>query len=151
MARQASTRLLSNPNQIGLALPPPRRIPLEFTLADIRALPSETDALLFSIRCSGYDQKVVPQLLNFDEGNWSRIINARDRNFPQDRRNEFMDIMGNEALLMWGCESRGYDFSSMRKHQTETEQKLEAANRRIAELEHENNIREEFVRKLVGK
>lgn len=110
-----------------------------------------TDAIVFSVRASGYDSKVVPQLFGFDEGNWSRIVNARDRFFPQDRLNEFMDVMGNEAPLIQLCESRGYDFSTMRKHQTETELKLEAANRRIAELEQKNAIQEEFVRKVMGK
>lgn len=149
MARQPTTKTLSNPNQLGLGLPAPRRIPLDFTLADIRELRSETDALVFSIRCSGYDSKVIPGLFSFDDGNWSRIVNARDRFFPQDRRNEFMDKMGNEALLMYACESRGYDFSTLRKHKTDLEEQLEAANQRIAELELKDQIREDFVRKVV--
>jgi hypothetical protein len=151
MARQASTKVVSNPDQIGLGLPPPRRIPLEFTVADVRGLASMTDALAFSVRCSGYDSKVVPSLFGFDEGNWSRIVNARDRFFPQDRLNEFMDVMGNEAPLIQLCESRGYDFSSMRKHQTETELKLAASEARNAELELKLAHHEEFMRKVMGK
>ena len=142
---------MSNPLQGDLGLPPPRRIPLEFTVADVRGLATMTDAIVFSVRCSGYDSKVVPGLFGFDEGNWSRIVNARDRFFPQDRLNEFMDKMGNEAPLIQLCESRGYDFSTMRKHQTETEMKLEAERRENAELRQKLAIQEEFVRKVMGK
>src|SRR6478735_4963706 len=109
MARQPSTTVLSSPNQMGLGLPQPRRIPLEFTVSDVRGLASVTDALAFSVRASGYDSKVVHELFGFDKGNWSLILNDRDRFFPQDRLNEFMDKMGNEAPLIQLCESRGYD------------------------------------------
>lgn len=151
MARQSSTRVLSNPDQIGLKLPAPRRIPLEFTLADVRSLKSESDALNFSVRCSGYESKEIPMLFGIDEGNWSRITKSGDRYFPHDRRNEFMDFIGNDVLLMYGCESRGFDFSTLRKHRSDVELQLEAAKARIVELEQKNSIQEEFVRKVMGK
>lgn len=149
MARQPSTKALSSAGQAALALPTPRRIPLAFTLADVRSLKSESEAINLSVRCSGWESKEVPMLFGIDEGNWSRITKSGDRYFPHDRRDEFMDFVGNEILLMYGCESRGYDFATLRKHKTELEEKLEAANRRIAELELKNTIQEEFVRKVV--
>lgn len=90
-------------------------------------------------------------LFGIDDGNWSRITKSGDRYFPHDRRNEFMDFIGNEILLMYGCESRGRDFSTLRPHQSELEIELEATKRRNAELEQKLAIQEEFVRKVMGK
>lgn len=141
---------MSDPNQIGLELPTPRRIPLDFTLDDVRKLKSESHALMFSVRCSGYEPKEIPLLFEIDAGQWSNILSGK-KHFPHERRNEFMDFVGNEILLMYACESRGYDFTTLRKHRSDVEEQLEAAKARIAELERKNEIQEEFVRKVMTR
>jgi hypothetical protein len=148
--RQSRTKNLSSPDQIGFQLSTPRRIPLNFTLDDIRKIKSESDALAFSVRCSGYEPKEIPLLFDIDAGQWSNILNGK-KHFPHERRNEFMDFVGNEILLMFGCESRGYDYATLRKHQSDIEVELEAERRRSAELEQKLAIQEEFVRKLVQR
>lgn len=150
MDRHSRTKNLSSPDQIGLQLPTPRRIPLRFTLDDVRKIKSESDALAFSVRCSGYEPKEIPLLFDIDAGQWSNILNSK-KHFPHERRNEFMDFVGNEILLMFGCESRGYDYATLRKHQSDIEIALEAERRRTAELEQKLAIQEEFVRKVMGK
>lgn len=125
-----------------------RGIPLDFTLDDIRKLKSEGHAIVFSVRCSGYDPKEIPLLFNIDSGQWSCIKDGK-KNFPHERRNEFMDLVGNEALLMYGCESRGYDFSTLRKHQSDTEARLEKAEARIRELERQAELKDGWMRDLV--
>lgn len=127
----------------------PRGIPLDFTLDDVRKLKNESHAIVFSVRCSGYDPKEIPSLLDIDQGQWSCIKDGK-KFFPHDRRNEFMDLVGNEALLMYGVESRGYDFSSLRKHQSDTEQRLAAAEARVRELEHRDALKDEWIAKVMG-
>lgn len=135
---------------MGLALPTPRRIPLQFTLDDVRKLKSESDALAFSVRCSGYEPKEIPLLFGIDAGQWSNILSGK-KHFPHDRRNEFMDFVGNEILLMYGCESRGKDYSTLRPHKSEVEIELEAERRRNAELEKRLAIQEELYTRLMSK
>lgn len=135
---------------MGLELPTPRRSPRPFTLDEVRSLKSESEAIRFSVTCSGYETKEIPLLFGIDAGQWSNILNGK-KHFPHDRRNEFMDFVGNEILLMYGCESRGKDYASLRPHKSEVEIELEAARQRIAELELKNAHQEEFVRKVMAK
>jgi hypothetical protein len=150
MDRHRKTKTLPNPNQVELALPPPRRRPRPFTLEDVRACKSESEAIELSVSCSVYESKEIPILFRIDAGQWSNIKSG-NKHFPHERRNEFMDFVGNEILLMYACESRGYDFSTLRPHRSELEIELEAAKRRIEELERKNEIQEEFVRKVVAR
>src|SRR5688500_14695063 len=142
MDRQSRSTRLSSPDQMGLQLPTPRRAPRPFTLDEVRALKSESEAIRFSVSCSGYESKEVPMLFGIDAGQWSNILNGK-KHFPHDRRNEFMDFVGNEILLMYGCESRGYDFSTLRPHRSSVEIELEASKRREAELQQKLAIQEE--------
>lgn len=150
MDRQSRSRKLSSPDQIGLQLPAPRRAPRPFTLDEVRALKSESEAIRFSVTCSRYETKEIPLVFGIDAGQWSNILSGK-KHFPHDRRNEFMDFVENEILLIYGCESRGRDYASLRPHRSDVELQLEAAHRRIADLERENEIREDFVRKVMGK
>lgn len=126
-----------------------RRIPLSFTLNDVRSLKSESHALMFSVQSSGYDPKEIPLLFGIERGQWSCIKDGK-KHFPHDRRNEFMDFAGNEILLMYGCESRGYDFSTLRKHESDLEQRLHAAEARVAELERNDQLKDEWIRSVMG-
>ena len=150
MDRQSRTNRLSNPDQLGLLLPTPRRTPRPFTLDEVRALKSESEAIRFSVTCSGYETKEIPLLFKIDPGQWSNILNGK-KHFPHDRRNEFMDFVGNEILLMYACESRHYNFETLRPHRSTVELELEASLRREAELEQKLAIQEEFVRTVMGK
>lgn len=141
---------MSSPDQIGLELPSPRRSPRPFTLAEVRDLKSESDAIRFSVSCSGYETKEIPLLFDIDAGQWSNILNGK-KHFPHERRNEFMDFVGNEILLIYACESRHYNFETLRPHRSTVEIELEAERRRSAELEQKLAIQEEFVRKVMGK
>jgi hypothetical protein len=52
---------------------------------------------------------------------------------------------------MYACESRHYNFETLRPHRSNVEIELEASRRREAELEQKLAIQEEFVRKVMGK
>lgn len=148
MDRHRQTRRLNDP-QIALPIGAPvrERIPLDFTLNDVRRLKNESHAVMFSVRCSGYDPKEIPLIFGIDAGHWSCIKDGK-KHFPHERRNEFMDCMGNEILLMYGAESRGYDFSTMRKHTSDVEADNERLRTRVAELERQREIEIAYAKAL---
>lgn len=142
--RQSQTRRLNDPKQLSFVEAEPRRIPLDFSLSDVRRLKSESHALRFSMRTSGYDPKEIPPLFKIDAGQWSNILSGK-KHFPHDRRNEWMDFVGNEVLLMYGCESRGYDFSTLRKHKSELEEQLAAEKKRADDAEYKLSVAMELM------
>lgn len=146
MDRQRHSKRLSDPQQMALpaVAPVSNRIPLDFTLDDIRRLKSESHAIMFAVRASGYEPKAIPLEFGIDPGHWSCIKDGK-KHFPHDRRNEFQDFLGNEVLLMYGCESRGYDFASLRKHQTDTERRLAETELALAERDQRIAIYEELL------
>lgn len=133
-----------------IGIPKPNRIPLDFSLRDVRQLTSESHAIMFSVRCAGYEPKVVPELFKIDPGQWSCIKDGT-KHFPHNRRNEFMDLMGNEILLMYGAESRGYDFSTMRKHQTDVERENAELRQRMAQMEHDREVERAYMVQIMGR
>jgi hypothetical protein len=80
-----------------------------------------------------------------DQAQWSRIMNAGQHNFPQDGLNLFMDRAQNEAPLLWLLHSRGYDLSSLRKLESETERALRLSREREAQLAERNRYLESLV------
>lgn len=63
-----------------------------------------------------------------DQAQWSRIMGqAGSANFPQDKLNLFMDVAENEAPMLWLLHSRGYDITTLRHVETETERRLRLA------------------------
>jgi len=141
---------MSVPAQLPLLQAVSARIALDFTLADIRKLQSESDALAFSVRVAGYQAKDIPLAFGIDAGQWSNILTGT-KHFPQNRRNEFMDFVGNEALLMYGVESRGYDWSTLRQHQSDLERENERLRQENAQLRHDREVEKTYVAHLMGK
>ncbi|MDD0814267.1 hypothetical protein PSQ39_06455 [Curvibacter sp. HBC28] len=88
--------------------------------------PTMTKALQLCQTLSGMDDKafVGPGGVVKDAAQWSRIMGSGQHNFPQEQLNRFMDQAGNEAPLLWLVHSRGYDMTSLRKLETETERAL---------------------------
>jgi len=54
----------------------------------------------------------------------------------------------NDAPLLWMLQARGYDLSSLRKRETETERALRIANERISQLEQEREVERRLFRDL---
>lgn len=99
--------------------------------------PTMTKALQLCQTLSGLgDQAFVGQGgIVKDSAQWSRIMGSGQHNFPQDALNLFMDKAENEAPLLWLVHSRGYDISSLRKLESETERALRIERERSAKLE----------------
>ena len=119
-------------------------------MADARAIdpaliarqPSMTKALVLCQTMSGLDDKsfLGSEGVVKDAAQWSRIMSSGQHNFPQDKLNLFMDTAGNEAPLLWLLHSRGYDISSLKYCETETERKLRLAEEALAKERERNRF-----------
>lgn len=63
---------------------------------------------------------------------------------------EIMDHCGNDAPVLWMLHQRGYDLSSLRKRETETERELRTARERIAQLEAERIVERRLLSEVIG-
>jgi hypothetical protein len=100
-------------------------------ISTVRRQSSLQAAIGLCIAASGRDRKQIYGALDIDAATFSRIESGQ-AHFPPNKLVALMHLCGNEAPLIWLCESSGYDFTSMRKHRSNQE-------KRVAELEQENH------------
>lgn len=93
----------------------------------VRACRDMVAAFNLAVNVSGLDEKEIYTDLDIDPSHWSRMRKG-ESHFPLNKLNDFSDIVGNEILLEYWAWTRGKGL-----HILETE-----AERRIRELEHEN-------------
>lgn len=94
--------------------------------------------------------KELQQTLDVDKGQFSRWQSGQE-GIKWDKFATLMDVCGNDAPLLWMLHQRGYDLHSLRKRETETETQLRLARERIAQLEHEAQIKADFVSECLGR
>lgn len=101
-------------------------------IRSIARKPTMLDAWNMSCADSGLQDKEIYGPLKIDQSHWTKITKGTASPPADHRFVQFMDIVGNEYPLIWLAESRGYDFLSMRKHQSELERQLEEKEKEIA-------------------
>jgi hypothetical protein len=99
-------------------------------IRSIRKRSTFLNAWNFALDFAALEDKQVYQPLGVDSAHWSKIRSGRASPPADERFLRFFDIVQNEIPLVWLAEARGYDWSTIRKHQSSQE-------RRIAELEGE--------------
>lgn len=100
------------------------RAPQAVDPALVIAQPSLLAAIKLCISLGGFEaDKQVYGALDIDAGHWSRIHRG-EAHFPVDKLPALMDLCGNEAPLIWLTHARGYDPTSLRKRETETEKQV---------------------------
>lgn len=104
--------------------------------------PSMTKALQLCQTLSGLDDKAFIGAGGVvkDAAQWSRIMGAGQHNFPQDSLNLFMDKAGNEAPMLWLLHSRGYDITTLRKLESETERELRITREALAREREKSRV-----------
>lgn len=108
--------------------------------AIVLAQPTLLGAIKLCVSLAGFESdKQVYAQLGIDAGHYSRILRG-EAHFPVDRLSELMDLCGNEAPLIWLTHARGYDPSSLRKRESDTERRLREANERIEALERDKRV-----------
>lgn len=94
--------------------------------------------------------KELQQALNVDKAQFSRWHSGTE-GIIWPKLEKLMDICGNDAPLLWMLHQRGYDLSSLRKRETETEKKLrQALEERDAERAQRLAVEESMRRILTG-
>jgi len=79
-------------------------------------------------KLAGLEPKQVQDKVKADKAQWSRWESGAE-GIVWPKFAALMDACGNEAPLLWMCRARGFDLSSMRKLESETERE----NRRLRE------------------
>lgn len=114
---------------------------------DWAQLTSEAAGIRYALSKCGRQDKAVALDADIDFATLSRAKAAQARLSDEDM-DAFMDATGCEAPLIARNLRRNYDPGSMRKLETETEEKLRLANERIAQLEAERAVELKLMRDL---
>jgi hypothetical protein len=118
---------------------------------DIARQPTLSGALALGAAAAGLDlEKEVHIPLGIDAGHWTRMRSGA-AGIQWDKLKVICDLYGNDAPILWMLYQRGYDLHSLRKRETETQQKLREAEERIRELEQERAIERRVVRETFGR
>lgn len=117
-------------------------------LRTIRRRPTLLRAWHLAQELSGLEDKEVYGPLGIDASHWTRIKNGAASPPADGRFSQYMDIVHNEVPLIWLAESRGYDWLSIRKHQSD----LEKENARLkTELADRDRALSLLARHMTGK
>ena len=104
----------------------------------VRMQPDFLSAIKLAIQVSGLEHKQIYGDLGIDKATWSKILDGQ-LNFPTNKYELLMDLIGNEIPLVWLAHKRGYGLVPRR----------DAKDRKIAELEAKNSQLEREIETLV--
>lgn len=97
-------------------------------------------------KISGLEDKKCYGPLDIDPSHWTKIGNCKASPPADERFVHYLDVVGNEAPLIWLCEVRGYDFLSMRKHQDDKDRRIAELEQRLADRDRALALVMEFQR-----
>lgn len=109
-------------------------------------------AITLCAKVAGLEGKEVMDKLRvdgkpLDKAQWSRWESGGE-GVVWPKFTALMDYCGNDAPLLWMLQARGYDLSSLRKQETETERKLRIALEENAALKAEREVERRLFRDL---
>lgn len=104
------------------------------TLAELEREPTFGGAIALCAKVGGLVDKQVAEALRSDKAQLSRWVSGGE-GITWPKLCKLMDAAGNEAPVFWMLMARGYDVTSVRRLESETERELRLARERIAALE----------------
>jgi hypothetical protein len=114
-AQRYSTDLAEVVNQLGF--------PSDVTVQEIAREKTLGGAINLCAKAAGLEPKQVQDELKSDKAQFSRWTDDKEGIlYPKLRA--LMDVCGNDAPLLWMLFDRGYDLSSLRRAESETERAL---------------------------
>ena len=122
-------------------------IPVEITPQEVAREPSLGGAISLCAKAAGLTPKEVQDALKADRAQFSRWTDDKE-GITWSKLAALMDTCGNNAPLFWMLNARGFDLSSLRRKESETEQALRLANERIEKLEQEREVERRLFRDL---
>jgi hypothetical protein len=114
--------------------------PLPVALEIVHAQPSFKAAIRLAANVSGLEEKEIYLPLKIDAGHWTRMMNG-DANFPDDKLEQFMDLVENDIPLEWLAFRRGKGLVML---EGEAERLLRLEREKNQELAKENRLLREI-------
>jgi hypothetical protein len=114
-------------------------IPSEVTPQEIAREHSLGGAINLCAKAAGLAPKEVQDGLHSDRSQFSRWTDDKEGTLWA-KLAALMDLCGNDAPLLWMLQARGYDLSSLRKQETETERLLRIAREENEALRTANRV-----------
>jgi hypothetical protein len=101
-------------------------------------------AISLCAKAAGLSPKEVQDALKADRSQFSRWTDDKE-GILWSKLSALMDQCGNDAPLLWMLHARGYDLSSLRRQETETERMLRLAEERARKAEEKVRYFEEVI------
>lgn len=95
-------------------------------------------------KAAGFEPKQVQDGIKSDKAQWSRWESGQE-GIVWPKFVALMDFCGNDAPLLWMLHARGYDLSSLRRQESETERQLRLAEERAQKAEQKVRYFEEVM------
>lgn len=121
--------------------------PSEVTPHEIAREKTLGGAIGLCAKAAGLEPKQVQDRIGADKAQWSRWESGQE-GIVWPKFLKLMDECGNDAPILWMLFQRGYDLSSLRKQESETERELREAREEIARLKNEREVERRLFREL---
>lgn len=127
--------------------------PSEVTAQEIAREKSLGGAITLCAKAAGLEPKQVTDGVRTSEGKpvdkaaWSRWVNDGE-GVEWPKLKQIMGTCGNHAPVLWMLHDLGYDLSSLRRRETELEQRLREAQETIARERAEREVERRLFREL---
>lgn len=119
-------------------------IPCDVTPQEVAREHSLGGAIGLCAKAAGLTPKEVQSALHADRAQFSRWTDDKE-GITWSKLASLMDVCGNDAPLMWMLNARGFDLSSLRRRQTETERALATETDRRVKAEERVRYFEELM------
>lgn len=116
-------------------------------IARINRLPTFLHAWNYAQQISCLEDKTVYTKLQIDASHWTKIGKGNASPPADERFIQYLDVVQNEIPLIWWAEKRGYDWLSIRQHQSDTERELAKTKQENADLKRVLSLMVEAQRK----
>lgn len=121
--------------------------PSEVTPQEVAREQTLGGAINLCAKAAGMAPKEVQDALKADRAQFSRWTDDKE-GILWPKLVAFMDVCGNDAPLFWMLHARGYDLSSLRRQETETEQENRLLREQLAQERAEREVERRLFREL---
>lgn len=122
-------------------------LPTEITPQEVMRETTLGGAIGLCARAAGLEPKQIQADLHMDKAQWSRWESGQE-GIVWPKLSAVMDTCGNDAPLLWMLHARGYDLTSLRKRETETEKENRLLREELAKEKAEREIERKLFREL---
>lgn len=119
------------------------RQPVDVDLRTIVRQSTHSQAIELCRTAAGIEDKEIYMQLGIDAAVWSRIKSGK-AHFPHELYVRYQEYCGNHAPFIWVGDQLGYDMTTLRRKQSETERERDAALIENAELKKKLEHFKEF-------